>query len=67
MPRRQSGVVRFSEADYADLRARGVDVDAKVIGMGKFVPPMFLFRNPDGNWLVIVERDQPGWQAKKSS
>jgi catechol 2,3-dioxygenase-like lactoylglutathione lyase family enzyme len=42
-------------ADHADLRARGVDVDSEVMRLGTGVPPMFTFRDPDGNRLVIVE------------
>jgi len=52
--------IRFSttdaDADHADLRARGVDVDAEVMRWPG-VPPMFSFRDPDGNTLYIVERD----------
>jgi catechol 2,3-dioxygenase-like lactoylglutathione lyase family enzyme len=43
------------EADHADLKARGVDVDAEIMRMGDPVPPMFWFRDPDGNGLLIVE------------
>src|SRR6266480_84922 len=32
------------DADHADLRDRGVDVDAEVMRMGDPVPPMFFFR-----------------------
>jgi catechol 2,3-dioxygenase-like lactoylglutathione lyase family enzyme len=39
-------------ADHEDLRSRGVDVDAEVI---PYPVPMFSFRDPDGNRLVIVE------------
>jgi catechol 2,3-dioxygenase-like lactoylglutathione lyase family enzyme len=39
------------QADHDDLRTRGVDVDAEVI---PFPVPMFAFRDPDGNRLVIV-------------
>ena len=39
------------QADHDDLRTRGVDVDAEVI---PFPVPMFSFRDPDGNRLVIV-------------
>jgi catechol 2,3-dioxygenase-like lactoylglutathione lyase family enzyme len=41
-------------ADHADLLAHGVDVDPEVMRMGYGVPPMFYFRDPDGNRLVIV-------------
>ncbi|MEA2181600.1 MAG: hypothetical protein QOF69_785, partial [Solirubrobacteraceae bacterium] len=38
------------------LQSRGVDVDAEVARMGEPVPPMFWFRDPDGNTLLIVEQ-----------
>ncbi|MGA7705965.1 MAG: VOC family protein [Solirubrobacteraceae bacterium] len=44
------------DADHADLRARGVDVDEEVMRMGDPVPPMFFFRDQDGNRLLIVQR-----------
>jgi catechol 2,3-dioxygenase-like lactoylglutathione lyase family enzyme len=40
---------------HADLKARGVDVDAEVSRMGDPVPPMFWLRDPDNNTLMIVE------------
>jgi catechol 2,3-dioxygenase-like lactoylglutathione lyase family enzyme len=43
------------DADHAHLRAYGVDTDPQVLRMGDGVPPMFTFRDPDGNTLVIVE------------
>jgi catechol 2,3-dioxygenase-like lactoylglutathione lyase family enzyme len=43
------------DADHADLQAAGVDVDPEVSRMGDPVPPMFWFRDPDGNTLMIVE------------
>jgi catechol 2,3-dioxygenase-like lactoylglutathione lyase family enzyme len=43
------------EADHATLRERGVDVDPEVMRMGDPVPPMFFFRDQDGNALLIVE------------
>jgi catechol 2,3-dioxygenase-like lactoylglutathione lyase family enzyme len=43
------------EADHADLKARGVDVDEEVMRMGDPVPPMFFFRDQDGNKLFIVQ------------
>lgn len=43
------------EADHAALRGRGVDVDAEVMRMGGPVPPMFFFRDADGNRLLIIE------------
>jgi catechol 2,3-dioxygenase-like lactoylglutathione lyase family enzyme len=43
------------DALHADLRANGVDVDDEVSRMGAPVPPMFWFRDPDGNRLMVVE------------
>lgn len=43
-------------ADHAALLAGGVDADPEIIRMGELVPPMFTFRDPDGNRLVIVEQ-----------
>jgi catechol 2,3-dioxygenase-like lactoylglutathione lyase family enzyme len=45
-----------AEADHGSLRARGVDVDPEIMRFGGGVPPMFYFRDPDGNRLLIVER-----------
>lgn len=44
------------DADHADLRARGVDTDEEVMRMGDPIPPMFFFRDPDGNRFLIVGR-----------
>ncbi len=43
------------DAVHADLRARGVDVDEAVMRMGGPVPPMFWFRDPDGNSFLMVQ------------
>ena len=43
------------DADHANLRARGVDADPAVMRMGDPVPPMFFFRDPDGNRFFIVQ------------
>ena len=43
------------DATHDELKASGVDVDAEVSRMGEPVPPMFWFRDPDGNTLLIVE------------
>ena len=43
------------DADHTDLKARGVDVDAEVSRMGEPVPPLFWFRDPDSNTLMVVE------------
>jgi catechol 2,3-dioxygenase-like lactoylglutathione lyase family enzyme len=39
---------------HANLRASGVDVDPEVSRMGDPVPPLFWFRDPDGNTLMVV-------------
>ena len=46
------------DADHADLKARGVEVDDEVMRMGGPVPPMFFFKDPDGNNLLLVERTE---------
>jgi catechol 2,3-dioxygenase-like lactoylglutathione lyase family enzyme len=43
------------DADHSDLRARGVDVDDQIMRAGDPVPPMFFFRDEDGNTLLLVE------------
>ena len=43
------------DATHAELKSLGVDVDAEVQRMGDPVPPMFWFRDPDGNSLLIVQ------------
>jgi catechol 2,3-dioxygenase-like lactoylglutathione lyase family enzyme len=43
------------DADHADLKARSVDVDPEVSRMGDPVPPLFWFRDPDGNTLMVIE------------
>ena len=40
---------------HSQLRDAGVDVDAEVSRMGEPVPPMFWFRDPEGNSLMVVE------------
>ena len=42
------------DSSYAHLQASGVDVDAEVSRMGDPVPPMFWFRDQDGNTLLAV-------------
>ncbi len=45
-----------ADGDHAALQARGVDVDGEVMRMGNYVPPMFTFRDPDGNGFRVVEQ-----------
>jgi len=42
------------EAVHAEMQGKGVDVDAEIMRMGGPVPPMFWFRDPDGNVLLVV-------------
>jgi catechol 2,3-dioxygenase-like lactoylglutathione lyase family enzyme len=43
------------DAVHASLKAAGADVDDEVSRMGDPVPPLFWFRDPDGNVLMVVE------------
>jgi catechol 2,3-dioxygenase-like lactoylglutathione lyase family enzyme len=56
----EGGCVSFEtediDADHAELRAKGVDVDDEVSRYGDPVPPMFWFSDPDGNRYLIVQR-----------
>jgi predicted enzyme related to lactoylglutathione lyase len=52
-----SFTTRDADTDHAELRSRGVEADAAVMRVGDFVPPMFTFRDPDGNRFRMVERD----------
>jgi catechol 2,3-dioxygenase-like lactoylglutathione lyase family enzyme len=45
-----------AEADHAEMLELGVDADPELIRMGDYVPPMFTFRDPDGNRFRMVER-----------
>jgi len=42
------------DADHAHLLSQGVDADAEIMRGGDPVPPLFSFRDPDGNnfWVV---------------
>jgi catechol 2,3-dioxygenase-like lactoylglutathione lyase family enzyme len=43
------------DATYEHLKSAGVDVDPEVMRMGDPVPPMFWFRDPDGNTLLVAQ------------
>jgi catechol 2,3-dioxygenase-like lactoylglutathione lyase family enzyme len=45
-----------ADQDHETFKARGVDADAEVLRMGEYVPPMFTFRDPDGNQFRMVQR-----------
>jgi len=54
----QTGIILDTsdvDADHAALKAAGVDVDDEVSRYGDPVPPMFWFRDPDANTLMIVQ------------
>ena len=56
----QTGISLYSDdidGDHADLKAAGIDVDPEVSRMGGPVPPMFWFRDPEGNTLLVVGSD----------
>jgi predicted enzyme related to lactoylglutathione lyase len=42
---------------HAELKERGVDVDAEVSRMGDPVPAMFWLRDPEQNVLMVVEAE----------
>jgi catechol 2,3-dioxygenase-like lactoylglutathione lyase family enzyme len=44
-----------AEADHEALKAAGANVDPEILRFPG-VPPMFTFRDPDGNRLYVVER-----------
>lgn len=43
------------DAYHAQLKDSGVDVDAEISRFGDTVPPLFWFRDPEGNTLMVVE------------
>ena len=43
------------DALHAELRAAGTDVDDEISRMGDPVPPLFWFRDPDANVLMVVD------------
>jgi predicted enzyme related to lactoylglutathione lyase len=45
------------DATHAEFKERGVDVDEEVSRMGDPVPPMFWFRDPEKNTLMVVQVD----------
>ncbi len=40
---------------HAQLKAGGVDVDPEISRFGDPIPPMFWFRDPEGNKLMVVQ------------
>ena len=57
-PGRMTGIALVSadpRADHAELKAKGVDVDAELMGGDGTVPLLFFFRDHDANQLMVVE------------
>ncbi|HTX08288.1 MAG TPA: VOC family protein [Solirubrobacteraceae bacterium] len=55
----ETGITLYTDdvdSTHAELKARGIDVDAEVSRMGDPVPPMFWLRDPTGNSLMVVEQ-----------
>jgi|SRR3954451_5203403 catechol 2,3-dioxygenase-like lactoylglutathione lyase family enzyme len=54
---RETGITLYTddvEGYHAQLKEAGVDVDAEISRMGGPVPPMFWFRDPEANSLLVV-------------
>ena len=57
-PGRMTGIALESadpRADHDELQAKGVDVDAELMGGDGTVPLLFFFRDHDANHLMVVE------------
>ena len=57
-PGRETGIALTSpdpKADHEELKANGVEVDEELMGGDGVVPLLFMFRDGDGNGLMIVE------------
>jgi catechol 2,3-dioxygenase-like lactoylglutathione lyase family enzyme len=55
--KRETGISLYTDdidGYHAQLKSDGVDVDPEVSRMGDPVPPMFWFRDPEGNVLLVV-------------
>jgi catechol 2,3-dioxygenase-like lactoylglutathione lyase family enzyme len=55
VPTRVAFSTSDADADHAQLKSQGVDVDDAVMRMGDPIPPMFFFRDQDGNQALIVQ------------
>ena len=57
-PGRMTGIALDSpdpRADHAELKVNGVDVDDELMGGDGTVPLLFMFRDGDGNGLMLVQ------------
>ena len=54
---KETGISLATDIDayHAQLKAREVDVDAEVSRFGDDIPPLFWFRDPEGNQLMVVQ------------
>lgn len=54
---RETGISLFTadiDGFHAELKDAGVDVDPEISKMGEPVPPLFWFRDAEGNTLMVV-------------
>jgi catechol 2,3-dioxygenase-like lactoylglutathione lyase family enzyme len=62
-PGRETGIALTSsdpKADHEELKSNGVSVDDELMGGDGVVPLLFMFRDRDGNGLMIVEEGEGG-------
>ena len=62
-PGRETGIALTSsdpKADHEELKSKGVSVDEELMGGDGVVPLLFMFRDEDGNGLMIVEEGEGG-------
>ena len=60
-PGRETGIALTSsdpKADHEELKSKGVSVDEELMGGDGVVPLLFMFRDADGNGLMIVEEGE---------
>jgi len=58
-PGRETGIAletSDAKAAHDDLKGKGIDVDAELMGGDGTVPLLFGFRDADGNGLMVVEQ-----------
>jgi catechol 2,3-dioxygenase-like lactoylglutathione lyase family enzyme len=57
-PGRETGIALSSadpRSDHEELKGKGVDVDEELMGGDGTVPLLFMFRDGDGNGLMVVQ------------